>query len=76
MPLYEYACTECSKQFETLVRDDQEAAAVVCPACASKNVQRQLSLPALAKVEAGNDLPMPCNSDGPACGAPWCQRTE
>lgn len=40
MPIFEYHCMECDKDFETIVFGDQE---VVCPLCTGKNVKKLLS---------------------------------
>ncbi len=42
MPVYEYRCKGCHGEFETYVAS--AAAAVACPACASADVMRKLSL--------------------------------
>ena len=42
IPIYEYSCQECGKEFEALVRGD---AGVACPACESSDVERMFSLP-------------------------------
>jgi putative FmdB family regulatory protein len=42
MPIYEYLCDDCGHPFELLVRG---AATAVCPACSSRSVTKQLSLP-------------------------------
>ena len=41
MPIYEYKCAKCGKEFETLVLRSDEA--VDCPGCGSQKVNRQLS---------------------------------
>jgi putative FmdB family regulatory protein len=41
MPLYEYACRSCGKQFEYLTRADQTPA---CPSCSSTELEKQLSV--------------------------------
>jgi putative FmdB family regulatory protein len=46
MPIYEYACPGCGARFEKLVRRFGEA--VSCPACARADVERQLSVFAVA----------------------------
>jgi putative FmdB family regulatory protein len=46
MPIYEYACPGCGKRFEKLVRRFGEA--VACPSCASPDVEKQLSVFAVA----------------------------
>ena len=42
MPVYEYSCNACEKQFELLVR---KQTVVKCPACQSEDLQKLLSLP-------------------------------
>jgi putative FmdB family regulatory protein len=51
MPIYEYACAGCGARFEKLVRRFGEA--VSCPACARADVEKQLSVFAVAS--AGHD---------------------
>jgi len=41
MPIYEYRCNQCGKEFEELVMNGEEHPQ--CPACGSKNTQRLLS---------------------------------
>jgi putative FmdB family regulatory protein len=73
MPLYDFSCAECGTRFERLVRREADIADVDCPKCASRQVDRELSLPA-APITAAQSLPTACGS-GPPCGAPWCKRT-
>lgn len=40
MPMYEYACENCGKAFEELVRGSEK---IKCPGCGSENVARKLS---------------------------------
>lgn len=42
MPIYEYTCTECSEDFELLIRGDAEPQ---CPACGAKDPTKRFSLP-------------------------------
>jgi putative FmdB family regulatory protein len=42
MPIYEYRCTGCDHQFETLVRSGDTP---VCPSCECGALERILSLP-------------------------------
>ena len=44
MPMYEYACRHCGREFETLVRAGSTPA---CPGCAGTDLERLLSLPAV-----------------------------
>ena len=40
MPIYEYACRGCGKEFEILVRTGETPE---CPACASRDLEKLLS---------------------------------
>lgn len=44
MPIFEYRCTSCQHEFETLVRTGDTPA---CPKCASHDLTKLLSLPAI-----------------------------
>jgi putative FmdB family regulatory protein len=61
MPIYEYACS-CGNHFEKLVRRFGEE--VSCPACLSPDVEKQLSVFAVAASD-----PTPAFS---GCGAGAC----
>ena len=62
MPLYEYACKTCEKQFEVLVRGVNETPE--CPACHGTALERRLS------VFAARTAGAPMKSAGPgACGS-------
>jgi putative FmdB family regulatory protein len=69
MPLYEYACPDCSSRFETLVRAWGDT--VSCPKCSSTSVERLLSTFAMAggggKPEAAPAMGMPRGGGG-CCG--------
>jgi putative FmdB family regulatory protein len=41
MPIFEYACKDCGKQFETLVRT---GTVPECPQCHSVQLEKQLSV--------------------------------
>ena len=42
MPIYEYVCSECSHEFELLIRGSETPA---CPKCESAEIEKQFSLP-------------------------------
>jgi putative FmdB family regulatory protein len=71
MPMYEYACQHCAKEFETLVRADSIPE---CPDCHSTDLKKLLSV--FATSAAGADpLPMdasPCGSCGNVRGPGAC----
>jgi putative FmdB family regulatory protein len=75
MPLYAYACRECGDNFETLVMSGETP---VCRACASENLERQLSL--IAKPGRGGETAPAfagCDASpmGACCGGA-CQMAE
>jgi putative FmdB family regulatory protein len=43
MPIYEYRCQECGKQFEMFRRFSDADSGILCPECASDQVRRILS---------------------------------
>lgn len=63
MPLYEYACKECSHEFEALVRAGE---APECPACHATALERRLSVFA-AHTNGTGALPRSAGTG--ACGA-------
>ncbi|MFO0817846.1 MAG: zinc ribbon domain-containing protein [Pirellulales bacterium] len=70
MPLYEYACQNCSSHFEVLVRGQETP---TCPQCGCQKLEKEFSVPAAHVKDGGGSLPV-CQPSPPAggCGAPWC----
>ncbi len=66
MPLYEYVCSSCGHAFELLVRRWDSAAG--CPACQSRDVEKQLSSFSCISPSAP---PTPCAGGG--CDAARCR---
>ena len=71
MPIYEYACSRCGNEFETLVRS---GTVPDCPSCHSTDLAKKLSVfatggavPEAAPVAAG-----PCGSCGHPGGPGSC----
>jgi len=62
MPIYEYNCPDCGKDFETLVLGPKEK--VRCPKCASKKVRRRLSCFSLSGGDAGASKKGSCAPSG------------
>jgi len=60
MPLFEYACRSCGRQFEYLTRADQTPS---CPACAGTELEKKLSVFAVSAGGASAS-----RFDGPAAG--------
>jgi putative FmdB family regulatory protein len=71
MPIYEYACQDCGRQFETLVRS---GTVPECPKCHSTQLEKQLSVFATA-ASVGEPAPVlagPCGSCGHPDGPGSC----
>ncbi|MBV8205684.1 MAG: zinc ribbon domain-containing protein [Acidobacteria bacterium] len=63
MPIFEYQCNECGKQFEAIVYGDNQPA---CPECQGTKLQRQLSVFAVAGSSKGSGAEF---ASGGACGS-------
>lgn len=69
MPIYEYKCAACGKEFEQLVPNAEKK--VNCPDCESGKVSRKLS--AFSAV-MGNSCPS--KSSCPSAGGGGCSRSS
>ena len=71
MPLYEYRCGTCSREFERLVFGSERPA---CPSCGSQALEKLLStFAAHARGEAApRSAPGPCGSCGDPRGPGAC----
>ena len=67
MPLYEYACQQCEREFETLVRAGETPE---CPSCHGTDLQRRLSVFAAHTKGAGSVTAMPGPGACGTCGDP------
>jgi putative FmdB family regulatory protein len=71
MPLFEYACKSCAKEFEVLVRASDTPE---CPSCHGKDLERRLSVFAAhtAGAPPRSASPGPCGSCGDPRGPGAC----
>ena len=70
MPLFEFQCRKCGHQFEELLTlAEVEAGEVKCPACRSKQVEREFS--AFATGSSGGG-PGGGGFGGGSCGSGGC----
>ena len=56
MPIWEYSCLACAKEFELLIRGSTTP---VCPACGSHDLKRLISIPT---VKSSNTHQMALNA--------------
>jgi putative FmdB family regulatory protein len=68
MPIYEYRCRGCGKEFEKYVPG--ASTSVACPACASGDITRKLSVFGLGVGTSPVASSMP--SGGGCCGGGGC----
>ena len=70
MPIYEYKCEDCKKDFEVLVFGNQK---VRCPECNSDNIKKKFSVFGMSGVEkpfAGSSGGCSsCGSKGSTCAS-------
>jgi putative FmdB family regulatory protein len=71
MPIYEYACQDCRREFEAFVRSDTVPQ---CPRCHSTRLEKQLSVFATAtsSAQAATMMAGPCGSCGHPDGPGSC----
>ena len=57
MPIYEFKCNACKKEFETIVSSFSNIQSVTCEQCGSQDITRVLS-PVNSKVNKSGSLPL------------------
>jgi putative FmdB family regulatory protein len=69
MPIFEYKCVDCGREFEAFVTSERTAA---CPACEGDNLTKLLSSPGMvgsAQSERSKPASLPMTG---GCGAGTC----
>jgi putative FmdB family regulatory protein len=75
MPLFEYQCHDCGRQFEYLARAEQSP---TCPSCSGANLQKLLSVFAVNTGSSSSaaasfaEGPAPCGTCGDPRGPGSC----
>lgn len=72
MPIFEYQCASCGKEFELLVRNSSSAPE--CPGCSGTELRKKLSAFAMitSSASAQAELPASCQSCGNPGGPGAC----
>ncbi len=63
MPIYEYTCKDCKKEFARLQKIGADSSGIRCPACGSENVERKVS----TFSGAGNSFGSSSGASAPSC---------
>jgi putative FmdB family regulatory protein len=69
MPLYEYRCATCEREFELLLRSSEQPR---CPECGGVRLEKLLSIPAAHTAGGEASLPMAERPAPGGCGLPAC----
>jgi putative FmdB family regulatory protein len=68
MPIFEYRCTDCEREFEAFVTADRTAE---CPGCHGANLVKQLSTPGMVGSNGSRAEASPpmggCGAGGASC---------
>ncbi len=62
MPIYEYRCINCGKEFEMIRFSQDDDKEIGCPACGKKKVEKVMSLTAGSHGSCES-----CSASGPSC---------
>lgn len=62
MPLYEFICADCGKEFEKVMRFDQSGEQPPCPACESRETHKRISLFSSRNAPGGSTSSGSCGS--------------
>jgi putative FmdB family regulatory protein len=64
MPIYEYRCDDCGKEFEKLLRRSADSGEVCCPSCGEKHLTLRLSVFAARAGRTPDEAPAPMCPSG------------
>ncbi len=68
MPVFEYQCTDCQKAYDIFFKTREDASAVECPSCHSKNHRKKLSSFAPSMGQSSSSYDGGCSTG--TCGMP------
>jgi len=67
MPIFEYVCRDCHREFETLVTAARQPE---CPACHGRDLEKQFSVFAVSAKSGASPDVRPSSGPCGACGDP------
>jgi len=70
MPIYEYICNQCKKNFDYLLRNPNEE--IFCPHCGSKDLKRKFSTFSFGTRDSGGEFKSSIPSKCSGCSASSC----
>ncbi len=70
MPIREFHCTDCSQEFEKIVRASDDAKAVACPSCGGSHLERKLSTFSARAASTASAASAPMSCPGGMCSMP------
>ena len=68
MPIYEFACEDCSKDSEQLIRTTDWQKDAQCPHCGSRNLDKKLSVFSASPSGDMTSESPPCSGVPSSCG--------
>ena len=69
MPIFEYRCSDCEREFEAFVTTARAAA---CPSCHGQNLEKLLSSPGMVGSNGGAKPPSFATGGGCGAGGAHC----
>lgn len=69
MPIYEYRCDECNKQFEKIIISSAGQEKITCPECGTEKVKKIISASSYRLNSGGGSMPLGSGVGGCSSGS-------
>ena len=69
MPIYEYICQDCGKQFETIVTSSAARDSIACKYCNSTKTKKTMSATSFRVGSSAGSVPMGSGPSGGGCAS-------
>ncbi len=76
MPIYEFRCEDCGKEFEVFLKNKEELGNVECKNCKSKNLKRLMSIVNSIISEGKSQPEKPRITESHSCPSGTCTHIE